>query len=62
MKDGAATLLGCGRIIGAEIFNSISNMKVKLSISLWRGRKNKTLMNIIKNKTIGNLDFPTCYE
>ena len=58
LEDGAATLTDfTGRIIGAGLFSFLSEASEKL----WKvlvcggGRKNKTLINIIKSRTLKNL-------
>ena len=58
LEDGAATLTDfSGRIVGAALFNLLS----RVSDKLWKvlvcggGRKNTTLMNRIKKKTLKNL-------
>jgi len=58
LEDGTATLTDfTGRIIGAGLFSFLSEASEKL----WKvlvcggGRKNKTLINIIKSRTLKNL-------
>ena len=62
LEDGAATLTDfTSRIIYAEILNSLTNFKknfFKILVS-GGGRKNKTLLNFIKNKALKNLTFET---
>ncbi len=60
LEEGAATLTDfTGRIIGAGLFNLLS----RTSDKLWKvlvcggGRKNTTLMNCIKKKTLKNIDI-----
>ena len=60
LEEGAATLTDfTGRIIGAGLFNLLSRTNDKL----WKvlvcggGRKNTTLMNCIKKKTLKNIDI-----
>jgi len=60
LEEGAATLTDfTGRIIGAGLFNLLSRTGDKL----WKvlvcggGRKNTTLMNCIKKKTLKNIDI-----
>ena len=58
LEDGAATLTDfTGRIISAAIVTLISNVKEKISRVLvcGGGRKNKTLLNNIKSKTLKNI-------
>ena len=60
LEEGAATLTDfTGRVIGAGLFNLLS----RTSDKLWKvlvcggGRKNTTLMNCIKKKTLKNIDI-----
>ena len=60
LEDGAATLTDfSGRIMGAALFSLLS----RVSDKLWKvlvcggGRKNTTLMNCIKKKTLKNIDI-----
>ena len=60
LEEGAATLTDfTGRIIGAGLFNLLS----RTSDKLWKvlvcgaGRKNTTLMNCFKKKTLKNIDI-----
>ena len=58
LEDGAATLTDfTGRIIGAALFTLLSNVREKLFRVLvcGGGRKNKTLLDKIKNRTLKNI-------
>ena len=58
LEDGAATLTDfTGRIIGAALFTLLSDVREKFFRVLvcGGGRKNKTLLNKIKNRTLKNI-------
>ena len=58
LEDGTATLTDfTGRIIGAALFTLLSDVREKIFRVLvcGGGRKNKTLLNKIKNRTLKNL-------
>tara|TARA_A100001015_G_scaffold308885_1_gene407278 strand:- start:185 stop:1303 length:1119 start_codon:yes stop_codon:yes gene_type:complete len=58
LEDGAATLTDfTGRIIGAALFSLLSNVREKIFRVLicGGGRKNKTLLNTIKQRTLKNI-------
>ena len=58
LEDGTATLTDfTGRIIGAALFTLLSDVRKKIFRVLvcGGGRKNKTLLNKIKNRTLKNL-------
>ena len=60
LEDGAATLTDfTARIIGAALFTLIPNEKEKFFKVLicGGGRKNKTLLNKIKNRTLKNIEL-----